>query len=85
MFYGSILFKFIGVIVIWFTKSLFNWRVASFKDIWNGKKTNENNDLTDYLSCEIIQIFIGAIVLIIFLFFTTGTYKQIFNPESIGN
>ena len=78
MFYGSILFKFIGVIVIWFTKSLFNLRVASFKDIWNGGKANESDDLTDYLSSEIIQIFIGFIVLMIFLFLITGTYKQIF-------
>jgi cytosine/uracil/thiamine/allantoin permease len=76
MFYGSILFRLVGVIVIWLIKSLFSLKIASFTYIWNGEKSNESNDLVDHLSSEIIQIFVGFITILIITFWTTGIFNQ---------
>jgi cytosine/uracil/thiamine/allantoin permease len=78
MFYGSILFKFVGVIVIWFLKSIFSFKIASFVNIWKGEKSNKSNDLADHLSSETIQIFIGFLTILIVTFWTTGIFNQIF-------
>jgi hypothetical protein len=66
MFYGSILFRFIGVFIIWIFKSIFRLKLQSFKNIWQGEKTKDSDDLTDHASNEIIQIFVGFLFIIIF-------------------
>jgi cytosine/uracil/thiamine/allantoin permease len=76
MFYGSILFKLVGVIVIWLLKSLFSLRIISFNHIWKGDESNKSDDLADHLSSETIQIFIGFITILIITFWTTGIFNQ---------
>lgn len=76
MFYGSIVFKLVGVIVIWLLKSLFSLRIASFAHIWKGGKSNESDDLADHLSSETIQIFVGFFTILIITFWTTGIFNQ---------
>ena len=78
MFYGSILFKLVGVIVIWLFISLFSLKIASFSYIWKGENSNESDDLADHLSSEIIQIFVGAFTILIIAFWTLGIFNQIF-------
>ena len=78
MFYGSILFKLVGVIVIWLLKSLFSLKIASFSSIWKGGKSNESDDLVDHLSSETIQIFVGFFTILIITFWTTGIFNQVF-------
>lgn len=69
MFYGSYLFKFIGVTVIWLAKKITsfvtNKKSDSFKMIWTGKK---NEDSINDTSNELSQILIGAFVLSVILF-----------------
>lgn len=69
MFYGSYLFKLIGVSVIWLVKKTYsfisNKKSDSFKMIWTGKK---NEDSINDTSNELLQILIGAIVLSVLLF-----------------
>jgi hypothetical protein len=69
MFYGSYLFKLIGVTVIWLAKKITsfvtNKKSDSFKMIWTGKK---NEDSINDTSNELSQILLGAIVLSILLF-----------------
>ncbi len=69
MFYGSYLFKLIGVTVIWLAKKttsfVTNKKSDSFKMIWTGKK---NEDSINDTSNELSQILLGAIVLSILLF-----------------
>ena len=55
MFYGSILFKLVGVIVIWLLKSLFNLKIVSFTQIWKGGKSNDSGDFADHYRSEIFS------------------------------
>lgn len=68
MFYGSFLFKFIGVFAIWLVKktySLFTKRDSdSFKKIWTGE---QNDNPTNNISNDFSQILLGAIILSIIL------------------
>jgi len=82
MFYGSILFKLVGVIVIWFFKSLFSLKIVSFRYIWKGGKSNESDDLVDHLSSETVQIFVGFFTILIITFWTTGIFHQMFISPS---
>ncbi len=72
MFYGSILFRFVGVITIWIIKSIYNLKIVSFKKVWIDEKAEESDDLIDSLSSELIQIFVGVAVMLIIVFYITG-------------
>ena len=72
MFYGSILFRFVGVVTIWIIKSIYKLKIVSFKKVWNYEKAEESDDLIDSLSSELIQIFVGVVVMLIIVFYITG-------------
>jgi hypothetical protein len=78
MFYGSILFRFVGVLFIWIVKSIFRWKILSFKYIWNGEESAKSDDFIDYASSEIVQIFLGFFILMFIAFWVTGLFNQIF-------
>lgn len=72
MFYGSILFRFVGVVTIWIVKSIYKLKIVSFKKVWIDEKAEESDDLIDSLSSELIQIFVGFFVLMFIAFVITG-------------
>jgi hypothetical protein len=78
MFYGSILFRFVGVLFIWIVKSIFRWKILSFKYIWNGEEASKSDDFFDYASSEIVQIFLGIFIVMFIAFWVTGIFNQIF-------
>ena len=78
MFYGSILFRFVGVVFIWVLKSIYKWEIVSFKYIWNGEDSGNNDDFFNFASSELKQIFIGFIIIILIAFLCTGIFKQLF-------
>ena len=68
MFYGSILFRFVGVVTIWIIKSIYKLKIVSFKKVWIDEKAEESDDLIDSLSSELIQIFVNCFTMNIFIF-----------------
>jgi hypothetical protein len=71
MFYGSILFRFLGVLVILVYKNLISLikkrKMIPFSQVWSISKSS---DPTDSFSYEMICIIIGVIFILIFLFLT---------------
>ncbi len=62
MFYGSIVFRFFGVLIVFILHLVFSFftqkKFISFLDIWNG---NKNDDIVNSTKSEIIYIFIGFV------------------------
>jgi hypothetical protein len=61
MFYGSILFRFFGVLLRWIVKNglaltFKKKKYVRFNDVWNG---SQNNDFTSKASHELSDILIG--------------------------
>jgi len=69
MFYGSILFRFLGVIIILIYRNLFalikKKKVISFGEVWS---ISNNSDPVNAFSYEMICIIIGVIFILIIVF-----------------
>ncbi len=70
MFYGSIIAKFFGVLIVFilrfFYSILTSKKIKSFYEIWEGSKYD---DLADNISYEMIYIFIGIIFIFLSCWF----------------
>lgn len=70
MFYGSIIFRFIGVLIRWVFEGIIfklvrKGKIKSFKEVWNGPYSD---DLANNASYEISNIIIGIIVFLVIAF-----------------
>lgn len=69
MFYGSFLFKFIGVLAIWLVRKTFCFFTKehsdSFKKIWT---VEQNDNPINNTSNDFSQILLGAFILSVILF-----------------
>ena len=66
MFYGSIIFRFFGVLVVWLLRLLYSLitrkKIKTFLEIWKG---SDYDDLANSASYEMKFIVIGFIFLMI--------------------
>lgn len=71
MFFGSIIFEFIGVVFRYlyhmFYCAITGERLKSFKEIWNGP---DSDDPINNVSYSQVSIIIGIMVLVIFILIT---------------
>jgi len=66
MFYGSVVFRFFGALVLWmfdfFYSLLVRKKIKTFREIWIGP---ESDDFADHSAYELKQIIIGVIFLFV--------------------
>ena len=75
MFYGSIVFRFFGVLVVFILRLIFSVltrkKIMSFSDIWKGP---ESDDLADYAGNEMLHNFIGFVFVLFIGWLLSNTY-----------
>lgn len=71
MFYGSVVFRFIGTLVRWIvffiSNVILNKKILSFKEVWNGPKSNDSINFASY---EFSNILLGMFSLFVFILLT---------------